>query len=405
MLSSVTITVVAERKSFGFYKLGVGGNKVRKCREFESNFIERQYCSMKINKKNSISLLLVVFITIIIGFTAYQSTNYSGQIYLYGESHAEPSILDKEFELWNQYYHESGMRYLFVEIPFYGSEFLNLWMQEDNDEILDEMWKDIAGTLGATGANKEFYKKIKKACPETIFCGTDVGHKYDTLGERYLTYLREHGQENSVNYKRAQEIINQGKIYNKKNEEDAFTYRENMMVENFIWALNQIKHENVMGIYGGAHITMNAEDDYSNLISVPNMATQLTGKFPGKIYTEDLSAKCDTSIPWKTGELTINGKEYQAILWNEIWLNKKNNSYDSVEVWELKEGTEDFNNIPVGDRTIPDSSFLFPTEIKYGKIYVLDYYTNDEFKERQIFRSDNNSMADGSIIAREVLYK
>ena len=115
---------------------------------------------MKINKKNSISLLLVVFTTIIIGLTAYQSSNYSGQIYLYGEGHAVPSILDKEFELWNQYYNENGMRYLFVEFPFYCSEFLNLWMQEDNDDILDEMWEEIAGTLGATGANKEFYKKI-----------------------------------------------------------------------------------------------------------------------------------------------------------------------------------------------------------------------------------------------------
>lgn len=178
-----------------------------------------------------------------------------------------------------------------------------------------------------------------------------------------------------------------------------------MMVENFIWSLNQLKHEDIMGIYGAEHITMNEEDDYSNLISVPNMATQLTDKFSRKIYTEDLSAKADTSNPWKTGALMINGKEYQAILWNEIWLNRKSNSYDSVEVWELKEGTEDFNNIPVGDRTIPDSSFLFPTEIKYGKIYVLDYYTDDEFKERQIFRSDNKSMDDGSIIARDLLYK
>ena len=48
-----------------------------------------------------------------------------------------------------------------------------------------------------------------------------------------------------------------------------FTYRENMMVENFIWSLNQLKHEDIMGIYGAAHITMNEEDDYSNLISVP----------------------------------------------------------------------------------------------------------------------------------------
>lgn len=77
------------------------------------------------------------------------------------------------------------------------------------------MWEEIAGTLGATRANKEFYKN-KESMSETIFYGTDVGHKYDTLGEQYLNYLREHGQENSDNYKRAQEIINQGKIYSEK---------------------------------------------------------------------------------------------------------------------------------------------------------------------------------------------
>lgn len=178
-----------------------------------------------------------------------------------------------------------------------------------------------------------------------------------------------------------------------------------MMVENFIWAFNQIKHEDIMGIYGSAHIRMNAEGGYSNLISVPIMATQLMDKIPFKIYTEDLLVKFDTSIPWKTGVLMINEKEYQANLWNEIWLNKKKNFYDSVKVWEIKEDTEDFDNIPVGDQTIPDSSFSFPTEIKYRKIYVLDYYTEDKFKERKLFRSDTNPMADGSIIARELLYK
>ena len=162
---------------------------------------------MKINKKNSISLLLVVFTTIIIGLTSYQFIQLFRSVLFIWRRPCCASILDKEFELWNQYYHENGMRYLFVEFPFYCSEFLNVWMQEDNDEILDGMWEEIAGTLGATGANKEFYKKIKKACPETIFYGTDVGHKYDTLGEQYLSYLREHGQENSDNYKRAQEII------------------------------------------------------------------------------------------------------------------------------------------------------------------------------------------------------
>ena len=52
--------------------------------------------------------------------------------------------------------------------------------------------------LGATGANKEFYKKIKKACPETIFYGTDVGHKYDTLGEQYLIISENTGKKTQI---------------------------------------------------------------------------------------------------------------------------------------------------------------------------------------------------------------
>lgn len=135
------------------------------------------------------------------------------------------------------------------------------------------------------------------------FYGTDVGHKYDTLGEQYLSYLREHGQENSDNNKRAQEIINQGKIYSEKNEEDAFTYRENMMVENFIWSLNQLKHEDIMGIYGAEHITMNEEDDYSNLISVPNMATQLTDKFSRKYIRKIYQQKLILPTHGKQGRL------------------------------------------------------------------------------------------------------
>ena len=33
-----------------------------------------------------------------------------GQIYLYGELHSVDWILDKEFALWHDYYHNKGMR-------------------------------------------------------------------------------------------------------------------------------------------------------------------------------------------------------------------------------------------------------------------------------------------------------
>ncbi len=64
---------------------------------------------------------------------------------------------------------------------------------------------------------------------------------------------------------------------------------------------------------------MNEEDDYSNLISVPNMATQLTDKFSQK-YIGRFISKLILPTHGKQGALMINGKEYQVILWNEIWL-------------------------------------------------------------------------------------
>lgn len=43
------------------------------------------------------------------------ATQASGSIYLYGEAHGNAKIIDKEFELWSKYYHNEGMRHLFVE--------------------------------------------------------------------------------------------------------------------------------------------------------------------------------------------------------------------------------------------------------------------------------------------------
>ena len=75
-----------------------------------------------------------------------------------------------------------GMRHLFLESPYYSCEFLNIWMQEEGDEILDAVYDDLEGTASYVPATKEFYKKIKEQCPETIFHGTDVGHQFWSTG-------------------------------------------------------------------------------------------------------------------------------------------------------------------------------------------------------------------------------
>ena len=42
-----------------------------------------------------------------------------GEIYLYGETHGVEAILDKELELWNEYYyHNNGFRHLFIEFGY-----------------------------------------------------------------------------------------------------------------------------------------------------------------------------------------------------------------------------------------------------------------------------------------------
>lgn len=70
----------------------------------------------------------------------------SGEIYLYGELHSNEEIIKKEFELWKDYYHNGGLRHLFLESPYYTAEYLNLWMQAEDDEILDEIYDDWEGS-------------------------------------------------------------------------------------------------------------------------------------------------------------------------------------------------------------------------------------------------------------------
>ncbi len=110
------------------------------------------------------------------------------KIRLYGERHGEKLYYDIEFDLWKDFY-DAGNRALFVELPYYTAEYLNLWMQADSDEIIDQIFEDIRGTQSCTPGYYEFFHEIKEACPETVFYGTDIGHQYDVTGARYLEYL------------------------------------------------------------------------------------------------------------------------------------------------------------------------------------------------------------------------
>ena len=205
-------------------------------------------------------VLLGLLMILLAGMTvANIQRGLTSQIYLYGEEHSQQRILDEELEIWGGYY-ARGMRDLFVEFPYFDAQFLNLWMKADDDELLNLQFQDWQGTQGGTEVMKNFLKQIKERYPETVFHGTDVGHTWKSTGARYLAYLEANGQNDTAEYQRVLENIEQGKTYYATRQTDsdaADAYRENKMVENFERSYQELEAErraDIMGIYGAAHI-------------------------------------------------------------------------------------------------------------------------------------------------------
>lgn len=289
---------------------------------------------------------------------------HNGNIYLFGESHGNEKILIKEFELWSDYY-KKGMRDLFVELPYYTAEFLNIWMNEDNDKILEENRADSSGTASDTPYNIEFYKKIKEHCPETIFHGTDVGHQFDTTGYRFLNYLKNNNLDKTEKYELTLEAINQGKYYYTPPKKSL--YRENKMVENFIREIKKLKNKDIMGIYGAAHTGLN---DLNHTNEIPNMAKQLNSLLISNIISTDLRYIAKEIDPLRIDEIIINNKSYQASYYGKQELNGFKN-FNFREFWCIEDSYNDFKNNKRKKDFLPYRNF--PMNVELQKIYMIKY--------------------------------
>ncbi len=341
--------------------------------------------------------IVFIFITIflLLGITgcANKSKTVSdwpastGQIYLYGEQHGSEPILEKELELWHNFYHNEGMRHLFVEYPYYTAQLLNIWMEADNDDILNTVYDDWAGTSAQVPQVKEFCKKIKSEYPETIFHGTDVGHQYATTGERYLEYLEEHGMKDSKHTSLTLETIEQGKLFYDKSDD---VYRENKMAENFIREFDALTGENVMGIYGNAHTGLDAKD-FTGAVSC--MASQLKERYGDAVHSEDLTWITKDIEPIRTDSITINETEFVG-----AYFGKQDISffegYVCREFWRLEDAYEVFKDMPTIGDVLPYDNY--PMLIETGQVFVIDYTKTDGSITRMYYRSDGNEW-DGSL--------
>lgn len=305
--------------------------------------------------------------------------NISGQIYLYGELHGIEKILEKETELWYEHYHNDNMRHLFVELPYYTAEYLNLWMQSDNDEILDTLYNDWEGSAAHNPYIKAFYQKIKQDCPQTVFHGTDVGHQYAATGERFLNWLRENGLEDSEQYRCTQTAIEQGKYYY---DQSADAYRENKMSENFIYEFEKLNGESIMGIYGAAHIGLDSMDMTG---TVPSMANQLKERYGDAIHSEDISWVAKATEPQGVDIIRIDGKDYTASFFGREDLTGFKD-YASRAFWRLENAYDDFKENPKTGDVLPYNNY--PMLIEVGQVFVVEYVKTDGSVMKSYYRSD-----------------
>ena len=347
--------------------------------------------TMKHNRKPlKIAITLGVLIVVAIPLLSYllpikqesKTSEQSGQIYLYGEEHASQAILEEEFELWNTYYHDKGMRDLFVELPYYSAEFLNLWMKSSSDDILEQLYQDWDGTAMHSQVVLDFYKQIKSECPETIFHGTDVGHQYQSTGERYLTYLQETGQSSSSEqYQLAQEAIEQGQHYYQYSDN---VYRENTMTENFIREFERLNDVDVMGIYGTAHTGIDAMDYTTN--TIPCMANQLHERYGDALHAKDLTLVNDA---YTVDIIQIGEKEYSALYFGKTDLSAILPDYQYREFWRLENAYDDFKDCITTGNVLPYDNY--PMEIDVGQIFVIKYTKADGSVITEYHRSDGHT--------------
>lgn len=310
-----------------------------------------------------------------------------GNIYLYGEVHANERILERELELWQEYY-DSGLRHLFIESAYFTAEFLNLWMAADNDDILDTLFVDWQRTSAGSPVMRAFWQQIKADCPETVFHGTDVGHSFATTGARYLRHLEAEGLQASEQYTLAQAAIEQGRQYYGTQGD---TYRENAMAENFIRAYDALGGQDIMGIYGAAHTGLDAMDFYGK---VPCMANQLREHYGDTVFSEDLSSLAKVTEPLRTDTFTVNGKDYTAAFYgqhNTAWQD-----YVARAIWRLEDAYDDFKDYPKPGAYTPFVDF--PMAVAVGQVFVVDWLKGDGSADRTYFRSDGTER-DGHLVA------
>lgn len=318
------------------------------------------------------------------------SINETGHINLYGEMHGYEAILEKELDLWKQYYVEDGMRHLFIEASYPKAQLLNIWMSEDSNDKLNE----LITTNFNPEAIKIFYRNIKNECPDTTFHGIDIGKGYTSHGVNYRNYLVDNNLKDTEMYRLNEEAIQQEKHFIGTRDD---SFRENKIVENFIREFNNLNDESIMVIYGAAHLGMEKITKQSHTFDT--MGKQLSQLYSNRITLIDLSNELLNALldqPIKVESIEVAGKEYKAEYYGK---NEHINSnvVKAFEVWRLEDAYDDFKNSTLtGDEV---NALTYPMKIEKYQVYVITALLKDNTTMKYYTRSDGD-IKEGLVITK-----
>lgn len=360
----------------------------------------------KRNRKTAALFLLAMVVGLLLPACGEKEPEYpeqTGQIYLYGEYHGFQSFYEKEFALWSRFYHERGMRHLFIELPYYDTQYLNLWMQEDGDRFLEAIYGIPGPQQTEARYIVDLFRKIKKECPETVLHGTDVGHDYDTIGVRYLEYLESIGEKDSEQYRLAQENREQGIRFYWPEEgtleehlrRDDWAYREQRMVDNFVREMDALGETDVMGIYGLAHVELGLMNYMTE--EIPNMSTQLQERYGERLHAEDVR---DADAGEKTmlismGTVEMGGKEYAAEYYGIQDAANYETEFEHYEYWRLLDAFEDVRH---KDVNFTYTSYdTFPVRVEDGQVLLIEGIRADGTKYQWFYRSNGFKRGNGLV--------
>jgi len=350
----------------------------------------KQYPKSWINKK---VFLLVLALSITATACASIETRMeksTGQIFLYGEIHGVASIVSRQLEIWHEYYHNQNMRHMFIEFPYFTAEFLNMWMQSDSDDILYELFDDLAGTLGHSPYVLAFFKTIKREFPETIFHGVDVGHQYWSTGERFLQYLRDNNMQGTERYLLALEAIEQGERYYSTRD---LEFRVTTMAGNFIRAFDRLDDQNIMGIFGNAHTTWGYEM-LGLSPDVMTLAERLRERYGISVHATDLSWYAFVSLdPIRVDIISINNVDYEASYFGTDFTTF--GDIVSRSFWRLENAYDDFSDKPINGSFLPFNNY--PMLIEMNQVFFIDIARTDGSILRGFYRSDGEYWRDKPI--------